>query len=143
MCIRFGHPTKKNELVWGSPWEAAMAGVGASMGAHGELTGEGKEGEGEGGEGGAPRGRSMGRGRAAGGVPWGGWALFPCSCCCYVLSACCAWETGRRKERKKKRKEKKRKKEKNKEIFRKIKDNLWSWSKNIFVQKVIGLIINK
>jgi hypothetical protein len=51
MCICFGHPTKKNELVQGSPWEAAMAGVGASMGAHGELVGEGKVGEGEEGEG--------------------------------------------------------------------------------------------
>jgi hypothetical protein len=47
MCIRFGHPTKKNELVWGSPWEAAMAGV------HGELVREGKEG-----------GRGRGRGGA-------------------------------------------------------------------------------
>jgi hypothetical protein len=25
MCIHFGHPTKKNELVSGSPWEVAMA----------------------------------------------------------------------------------------------------------------------
>jgi hypothetical protein len=47
MCIRFDHPTKKNEFVWDSPWEAAMARVRASMGAHGELTEEGKEGEGE------------------------------------------------------------------------------------------------
>jgi hypothetical protein len=40
--ICFGHPTKENEIVWGSPWETAMAGVGASMGAHGELAGEGR-----------------------------------------------------------------------------------------------------
>jgi predicted RNA-binding protein with RPS1 domain len=40
---------------------------------------------------------------------------------------------------KKKRKEMKRKKGK----FRKIKDNLRSWSKIIFVKKVICLIINK
>jgi hypothetical protein len=70
-----------------------VAGVGASMGAYGELAGEGKEGEGEegeGGGGGAARGHDMGRGRAVGGAPCEGRALFPCSCCCYVLSACCA-----------------------------------------------------
>jgi hypothetical protein len=133
MCIRFGHHTKKNELVWGSPWEAAMAGVGASMGAHGELTGEGKEGEGEGGEGGAPRGRSMGRGRAAGGVPWGGTV----SLLVLLLRSLCLPCVRNRKEKgeEKEKEGKEKKKRKNKEIFWKIKDNLWSWSKNIFVQK--------
>jgi hypothetical protein len=44
-----------------------MAGVGASMGAHGELTGEGKEGERRRGGRGARLGGGMGRRRAAGG----------------------------------------------------------------------------
>jgi hypothetical protein len=48
-----------------------MAGVGASMGAHGELTGEGKEGERRRGGRGARLGGGMGRRRAAGGAPWG------------------------------------------------------------------------
>jgi hypothetical protein len=49
-------------------------------GSHGELAGEGKEGELGGGRGGAARGHNTERGRAAGGVPWGGVA----GCCCYV-----------------------------------------------------------
>jgi hypothetical protein len=61
MCIRFDHPTKKNELVLGSPWEADMAGVGASMGAHGELAGGGTKKEG-GGERGLLGGGAWGRG---------------------------------------------------------------------------------
>jgi hypothetical protein len=27
ICICFDHPTKKNEIVCGSPWKVAMAGV--------------------------------------------------------------------------------------------------------------------
>jgi hypothetical protein len=52
-----------------------------------------------------------------------------------------AWEKaagGRRKEKGEEKKEKEgkeEKKEKNMENFQKIKDNLWSWSKIIFVQK--------
>jgi hypothetical protein len=45
-----------------------MAGVGASMGAHGELTGEGKDGEGGGGEGARLAVLEVGGG---GGAPWG------------------------------------------------------------------------
>jgi hypothetical protein len=48
-----------------------MAGVGASMGGHGELTGEGGEGEGESREG-AQLGGSWG----------GGLALLLCALCC-------------------------------------------------------------
>jgi hypothetical protein len=32
MCIRFGHPIKKNELVWGSPWEGSHGQSWSSMG---------------------------------------------------------------------------------------------------------------
>jgi hypothetical protein len=42
--IRFGHPTKKNEFVRGSQWEATMAGLEAPW----ELTEEGKERRGRG-----------------------------------------------------------------------------------------------
>jgi hypothetical protein len=73
MCIRFDHPTKKNELVLGSPWEADMAGVGASMGAHGELAGGGtkKEGGGE-------------RGLLGGAMGKGLHALLPARCFLYA-----------------------------------------------------------
>jgi hypothetical protein len=89
-----------------------MAGVGSSMGAHGELAGEGKEGEeGEGGTArvqlGAPRG---GGGLQEGAVPWDSAQPLLCS---VLLPACCAVreeEEKEEREKKKKRKEKKRKK---------------------------------
>jgi hypothetical protein len=60
MCIRFGHPTKKNELVCCSLWEAAMAGVVASMGTMGSSPKmEGRE-----------KGKRVRGSRC--GVPWGG-----------------------------------------------------------------------
>jgi hypothetical protein len=58
-------PQRKTSLCEALLGRAAMIGVGASMGAHGELTGEGEEGEGGGGEGSAARGLlggAMGRG---------------------------------------------------------------------------------
>jgi hypothetical protein len=119
MCIRFGHPTKKNEVVWGSPWETAMARLELMEGSHGELTGEGKEGEGEDGEGAQVWG-AMGRGRAAGGAPWGGLA----GCCCYVCALCCAWKNwtwGRREGGNREEKERKEKKEKNTKFFPNLK----------------------
>jgi hypothetical protein len=128
MCIRFGHPAKKNELVWGSSWEAAMTGVGASMGAHGELAGEGKEGE--------RRDYCC--------------SLFACCCCCSRQKKR-SREEEEMEERVKKRKRKEKKRErkmKNMEITwkfsgRKIKDNLWSWKKLCFYKKGINLIIIK
>jgi hypothetical protein len=87
-----------------------MAGVGASMGAHGELAGEEGAGEGE-------------RGHSCGGTMW----TWPCcsSVCggapafCSVHALCCSFavrekKKGRRKEKgeEKKMKEKKRKKRK-------------------------------
>jgi hypothetical protein len=138
ICIRFGHPTKKNEFVWGSPWEAAMTRLEAPW----ELMGSSPE-----------RGRRRGRTRGAvGRCRGGGLGLAFAGCCSwaapYLLSLCCACcgllcvrekrrkKKGEEKKRKeKKRKEKKRKKYEKKfklEIFWK-KDNLWSWSKIIFV----------
>jgi hypothetical protein len=112
------------------------------MGAHGELAGEGKEGEG-------------GEGRGHGlGATWGaarghhGRGCRRCSllaASCSLLRAVCRKETGRRREEKRreereeKKKGKKEKKEMNfflnLEISEKIKDNLWSWSKIIFVKE--------
>jgi hypothetical protein len=83
ICIHFDHPTKKNEFVWGSVWEAAMAKVGASMEAHRELTGEGKEGEGEE-EGGARPGERLGEGEGR----HGGCGLL-LVCCCAASGLCC------------------------------------------------------
>jgi hypothetical protein len=140
MYIHFGHPTKKNELVWGSPWEAAMAGVAASMGAHGELTEEGKEGEGEE-EAGAWLG-ALGR-LGCHGVGRRAYSLAATTALCSLATIAAHMrrnlhvrKKGRRKERRKRkgRKSKERKKEKIWKIFqtlkfsgRKIKDNLWSW----------------
>jgi hypothetical protein len=70
-------------------------------------------------------------------VPWGGPAgrCFPAraAATCSLLGVREKHEGGRRKERKKKRNEKKKKEKM--VIFQKIKDNLRSWSKIIFVQK--------
>jgi hypothetical protein len=70
MCTHFGHPTKKNELVLGSPWEAAMAGVGAPWEPMGSSPERGKRGKEEG-ERGAQLGVAMGRVRAVGGGTMG------------------------------------------------------------------------
>jgi hypothetical protein len=145
VCTHFGHPTKKNELVWGSPWEgAAKAGVGAPWPAM--VSAPEKKGKGE-------------RGRNWGGVAWGegggGGAMRGCrrgglapaaalvALCCYVL--CCSWVLYVRKkaarrmkekgeEKEKEGKEKKRKGRKYGKKFqtwklfgRKIKDNWWNW----------------
>jgi hypothetical protein len=103
MCIRFEHPTKKNELVWGSPWEAAIARLDLMEGSHGELAREGKEGEGEEGEG-TPWG---GGGLQDGGVPWDTAQLLLYS---VLLPACCVvHEEEEKKEREKEKKGRKRK----------------------------------
>jgi hypothetical protein len=98
------------------------------MGAHGELTGEGKEG-GRGRRRGTQLGdAAWGGGASCGGLLWRGllgaawvspllaWAL--CSCVLYVRRT---KEGGRRKREEKKRKEKKREKRKNIEIFPNLK----------------------
>jgi hypothetical protein len=146
--ICFSHPTKKNEFVWGSPWEAAMLGLKLHESSW-KLTGEGKE---KGRRGGA--GGRLGRGklRGAWGAAWGkglqkgGAARALCSSGCSVLVGCAAWgrkgEEGEgEEEREKKKKKRRKRKEKNMENFlnlkisKKIKDTLWSWSKIILVQK--------
>jgi hypothetical protein len=119
---------KKNEIVWGSPWEAAMAGVEAPWVAHGELAGEGME------RGNGKRGRGSRREGCRG--------LGFCSCS-LLHEFCCSWEeTGRRKKRRKRKEKKKGKKEKKErnffpdlEISEKIKDTLRSWSKIIFIEE--------
>jgi hypothetical protein len=78
-----------------------MAGVGAPMGAYGELTGEGKEGE-RCEEAGARLGGGMGRGRAAGGAP----GLQPH--CCSLFRAEREVEERKRKEETEGKKEKKK-----------------------------------
>jgi hypothetical protein len=71
MCIRFDHPTKKYELVRGSPWKGSHD---RSWNFHGSPWGahrRGEDGEGEEGDGAQLGGEAgegpMGRGRAAGG----------------------------------------------------------------------------
>jgi hypothetical protein len=114
MCIRFGHATRKNELVWGSPWEDTHGQSWSSLASRGELDGEeGEVGKGEG---------EMGRHGEGEGCKRG----------CHGESACCSvvfwvlylrknWLWGRRRggkreEKEKEGKEKKRKKE-NLKIF--------------------------
>jgi hypothetical protein len=43
--ICFGHPTKKNDLGYSSPWTGSHGRSWSSMAVHGELTGEGRGGE--------------------------------------------------------------------------------------------------
>jgi hypothetical protein len=117
MCIHFGHPMKKNVLVWGFPWEGSHGWSWSSM--------EGAMGTCQRGERG---GRRRGRGGAAGDAAWGrgvtmrGWrrgGLDPAgllySLCCYVLNV---------RKKKKKRKEKKRKRKKKYEKFSEL-ENFW------------------
>jgi hypothetical protein len=121
ICIHFGQPTKKNEIVWGSPWEAAMAGLEAPWELMGSSQERGRKGEWEEGQG-ARLGEREGYRRG------GMWARTCCSVRAAVpllmLLLLLAWEeTGRRKkrrEREKKRKGRKRK-EKNIENFSNLK----------------------
>jgi hypothetical protein len=112
-----------------------MTGVGASMGAHGELTGEGKEGEGKE----LPwepmdrgLGAAWGAARAAGGHHGEG---LRAACVCLVLCSCAVRENRKQEgEEEKEEREKKKKRGKKKKIWkkfqtckfsgRKIKDNL-------------------
>jgi hypothetical protein len=115
MCIHFGHPMKKNELVWGSPWEGSHGRSWRSMADHGELAG----GEGE-------RGHSCGVamewGRAA-----GGGAMGARPCCSVWPPVLYTWEkAGRRSEEREEKQEENEKKKKwekivNMEISRKNK----------------------
>jgi hypothetical protein len=41
--IHFGHPTKKNDLGYSSPWEGSHGRSWRSIAGHGELAREGKE----------------------------------------------------------------------------------------------------
>jgi hypothetical protein len=66
--ICFGHPTKKNDLGYSSPWTGSHGWSWSSMAVHGELTGEGREGERKGREAGGAWAASM-VGRK--GAPWG------------------------------------------------------------------------
>jgi hypothetical protein len=140
-CICFDHPTKKNELVWGSPWEVAMAGVEASMGAHGELAGEGKEGEGK-----RKRGARLGALGMQGcqGEGCRACSLTATAALCLLAAVAAHVRKKRRKERRKRkgRKRKERKKEKTMEIFpnlkifgEKNKRQFMKLVKNIFVQE--------
>jgi hypothetical protein len=141
ICIRFGHPSKKNEFVWGLhgrwPWPKLELHGRQPWGAHrrGERRGRRRGG----------RGRGLG---AAWGAARGGGTkeVAGCSfmCCCAARGLCCSWEEeekrkekGEVKEKEGKEKEKKEKYGKFSKIenFWKIKDNLWSWSKFILVQK--------
>jgi hypothetical protein len=133
ICICFSYPTKKNELVWGSPWDGSHDRSWSSMAGHGELAKEGKEGEG-GGRGGAARVQLGHQGEGCyGGARW----LLLCS----SMRAFCTWENnwswgrrrgGKREEKENEGKEKKKKEKKenfpNLNFFGgRIKDNLWSW----------------
>jgi hypothetical protein len=130
-------PRRKTSLVEALYGRAAMAGVGALWSTMGNSPERGERGTG-GGEGGWG---TMGRG-CYGGARW----LLLYLCCSCAARAFCTWEKARRREEKgeekEKEKEEKEKKQKKKyekisklKIFKKIKDNLWSWSKIIFVQE--------
>jgi hypothetical protein len=97
-----------------------MAGVGASMGGHGELAREGKEGEGEGE--GRGEGARLGAAWGEGGLQEGRQAcslattaprLLSVRCVLNVLSAVREKEAGRKREEKKRKGKKRGKKEKN------------------------------
>jgi hypothetical protein len=112
MCIRFGHPTKKNELVRGSPWAGSHD---WSWNFRGSPWGAHRRGE--------RRGRGRGRGGTAmgkvGRAPWGGgdlqeggapWDSAQLLLCSVLLPACCVVceeEGGKREEKEKEGKEKK------------------------------------
>jgi hypothetical protein len=122
-----------------------VVGVGAPWPARRSSSERGKSGKEEG-WGGAGRGRHGGcqgcHGEGLLGAAAGSWLLCAVRC---AVGACCTWEEDT-EEREKKRKEKegKGKKERKRkkygkflklENFWKIKDNLWCWSKIIFVQE--------
>jgi hypothetical protein len=131
---------QKNELVWGSPWEAAMARVEAPW----ELIGISLERKGKGER---DRRCPWGAAREAGASGWLPVALLVREgrkerSVWWLLVAWeeNRWKEKRREEREKKRRRgKRRKKERNffsnLEISEKIKDTLWSWSKIIFVEE--------
>jgi hypothetical protein len=116
--IRFDHPTKKNEFVWSSPWEAAMAGLEAPC----ELTGEGKEkGKERRGRGARPRGSCRGAPMEGGGAARGGaMELQPLfSGCCFVPLAV-REEARRRKEKRRKERRKRKGRERKEKKYGKI-----------------------
>jgi hypothetical protein len=113
MCIRFGHPTKKNELVRGSPWAGSHDWSwnfrGSPWGAHrrGERRGRGR------GRGGTAMGK-VGRAHGEGEIYRRGVRHGTRPSCSSVRSCCLRAVLFVRKkeerEKKKKRKEKKRNK---------------------------------
>jgi hypothetical protein len=88
------------------------------MAGHGEFTGEGKEGAGEGGEG-TQLGGGMGRGRAAGGVPWG---LGPAA---HLVQSVRAAVREKQKQEGEEEEEEREKKKKRKKKKRKNKKKIW------------------
>jgi hypothetical protein len=138
MCIQFGHSTNKNELVWGS-----------MGGSHGQTWAHGRHPSGS-----RPRGERGGRRREKEGALLGGAMgtarllgarCGPAAACVRALYSflllLLAWgrkeQAGRRREEREKKRRRgggKRKEKRNifqiwKFLERKIKDNLWSWSK--------------
>jgi hypothetical protein len=94
-----------------------MAGVGASMGAYGELTGEGKEGERRE-EAGARLGGSMGRGGLQEGHRG---CSLTATAMCYIRAICCSlFRAEREVEERKRKEETEGKKEKKKTKIGKI-----------------------
>jgi hypothetical protein len=63
ICIRFGHPTKKNEFMLGSSWEVAMAGLEAPLMVAWQARGRDEGGGRRRGQ----QGARLGSGRAVGG----------------------------------------------------------------------------
>jgi hypothetical protein len=100
-CIHFGHPIKKNNFVWGSPWRAAMTRVGAPWEAPWGARRKGRGGGRRMREGAWLRVQLERHGEGLLGAAGCSW-LFSVSCTLYVRS----WTWGRREGGKREEKEK-------------------------------------
>jgi hypothetical protein len=126
--ICFSCLMKKTELDWGLLWWAAIVGFESLIAGHEELVGEGVEGEERIGAGGAG---GYGGGEREGGM------LGELRGCYSVQSLllCVRKKAGNRRERRKEEEKEKMGKISKLGNFPKEKNNLWSWSKIIFVKE--------
>jgi hypothetical protein len=121
ICIGFGHPTKKNEFVWGSPWEGSHGWAQGPLVAAWQASGRGREGRGRG----HGWGCSLGRGGLQGGRHGCSALRAAVPLLCSLVAVLLAWEeTGRRKKRTEKKRKGRKRKEKKYEKISKL-ENFW------------------